>query len=347
MDIHAILIAPRGASGHLGGLVDRLCETGIAFTVVDELPSAADMAKGYEHPPCVLIDLRELGVGEVEDVRKATQTLRRVTGAMPHVQPIVVLVAANPALIVACMRAGAGDVIDLHLEGTASARAVLDRVYARQRGRATEHEMLESQRNMIEDLLKDLIRTERRSIDIEEQLAAYARNGERLHDRAASISDSRDPAILLVEHDRQIADWLADRLEATGIATYAYISGEQAVAEATTVAGQTGLDLALVAAQLPGIDGLETIRQLRERLPGLPAFLMSSVHDADLAAHAADLGVVGFVHKPLRDRDEVVNRLAQLAREALHKAREHQYLRRIKERHELVLARYRTLPRQP
>jgi FixJ family two-component response regulator len=74
---------------------------------------------------------------------------------------------------------------------------------------------------------------------------------------------------------------------------------------------------------------------------------MTSVHDGDLAAHAADLGVVGFVQKPLADLDDIVARLAQLARDSLHRTREHAYLQRIKERHERVLARYRALPREP
>ena len=65
------------------------------------------------------------------------------------------------------------------------------------------------------------------------------------------------------------------------------------------------------------------------------------------ASRAADLGVVGFVQKPLPDVDEVVARLAQLARESLERTREQLYLARIKARHERVLARYRSLPREP
>src|SRR5213075_2756343 len=110
---------------------------------------------------------------------------------------------------------------------------------------------------------------------------------------------------------------------------------------------KTGLDLALVAAQLPGIDGLDTIRRLRDRIPGMPAFLVTSVVDTDLAARAADLGVVGFLQKPLAAVEEVVGRLAQLARESLTRTRESVYLTRIKERHERVLARYRSLPQKP
>ncbi|HEX3759489.1 MAG TPA: response regulator, partial [Kofleriaceae bacterium] len=262
---------------------------------------------------------------------------------LPAALPIVVTSEADPMLIVSCVRAGAGDVIDLQLEGTAAARAVVHRICERQRERATERARLASQRDMIEELLKDLIRTERRSIDAEEALAARARTA----GEAAVAIESRPPAVLLIEHERGLADQLADQLEAAGVSTFAYVTGEEAVRDAERLAHSAGLDLAVVAAQLPGIDGLETVRRLRARIEGLPAFLMTSAHDPELGAHAADLGVVGFVRKPLADLDDVVDRLSQLARDSLHHTREHVYLQRIKERHERVLARYRTLPREP
>jgi DNA-binding response OmpR family regulator len=155
--------------------------------------------------------------------------------------------------------------------------------------------------------------------------------------------------VLLIEHERAIADELADQLEAAGVATFAYITGEEALREAEALAHSTGLDLAVVAAQLPGIDGLETVRRLRARIQGLPAFLMTSAHDRerDLGDRAEELGIVGLVRKPLTDLRDVVDRLSRLARDSLHHTREHVYLQRIKERHERVLARYRSLPREP
>jgi CheY-like chemotaxis protein len=213
-------------------------------------------------------------------------------------------------------------------------------VCQKQRDRGRELETFAQQRSLVEDLLKDLIRTERRSIKTEEALA-LARSGE------PHATDSRPPAILLVEHDRNVADDLADLLEAAGVATFAYVSGEEALREAEALAATTGLDLAVVATELPGIDGLESVRRLRDRVPGLPAFLMTSTDDADIANEAADLGVVGFVQKPVDDIEAVVERLAQVAHESLQRTREHLYLERIKERHERVLARYRSLPREP
>jgi FixJ family two-component response regulator len=344
----AILIAPNGASGPLRGLMDRLASVGVNVTIVDELATAVDLARRFENPPALLLDMREVAGNEVEDLRKATELIRRLLGAIPGCLPVAVTVEADARMIVACVRAGAADIIDLGLEGTATARTVVQRICTRQRERAAELDHYAEQRSIIEEMLRDLIKTERRTIDAEMALAARSGPIPMATDSMRiDLAESRPPAILLVEHQRGVADDLADLLEAAGIATYAYVTGEEALREAKTLAATTGLDLALVAAQLPGIDGLETVRRLRERVPGLPAFLMTSVHDADLAADAADLGVVGFVQKPLADIAEIVDRLAQLAHESLHRTREHVYLERIKARHERVLARYRALPRQP
>jgi len=339
MELAAILIAPGGAVGPLRELVDRLGQVGVQVTTVDELATAVDVSRSYRRPPAILLDLREVGAGEIEDQLVAADAIKRTIARLPNALPVVVTREADATLIVACVRAGAGDVLDLQLEGTAAARAVVQRICERQAARSAEITMVGTQRDLIEELLKDLIRTERRTIDAEEALTA---RGGTPGDPAVT-HEGRPPAVLLIEHDRSVADELADLLEAAGVATFAYVTGEEALREAEALASSTGLDLALVATKLPGIDGLETVRRLRARLPELPALIMTSGDDG---TRAAELGV-GLLPKPLGELDEVVRRLTQLARESLHRTREHAYLQRIKARHERVLARYRSLPREP
>src|ERR1051325_5948305 len=343
MELAAILISPRGVAGPLRDLMDRLASVGVKVAIVDEIATAVELVLRHAMPPAILLDLREFGAGEVEDQQAVGDAIRRTLDRLADALPIIVTREADPMLIVSSLRAGAGDVIDLPLEGTAAARAVVQRICERQMARASELSMIDSQREIIEDLLKDLIRTERRAIDAEEALAARARTA----GEAAVAIESRPPSVLLIEHERAVADELADLLEAAGVATFAYITGEEALREADVLARTTGLDLAVIAAQLPGIDGFETTRQLRAKVPGIPAFLMASPDDGDPSRRAAELGIVGYVRKPLADLGEIVERLCQLARESLHHTREHVYLQRIKERHERVLARYRSLPREP
>lgn len=342
----ALLVAAPAARGPVHALVQHLTSHRITVTIAPDVDTALEAYAAAASPPCLLLDHSALGATDA-DTHEITAAIADVIAALPHARPVPVVAGATAARVRACFRAGAGDVLDLDDdltgEGDDGPAAVVARVCASQRQRAAEAAVIASQRSMIDELLKDLVKTERRTIDVEERLARQRRiTGEQ-----APQVESRAPSILLVEHERGIADELADLLEDAGVTTFAYVTGEEAVRGASNLAATEGLDLALVAVQLPGIDGLETVRRLRAKIPGLPAFLITSVIDAGLAATAANLGVVGFVEKPLADLDDVVARLAALARESLDRSREHAYLERIKERHERVLARYRALPREP
>jgi len=337
-----ILIAPAGASGPLRGVVDRLASIGVPITIVEEIAEAAELSAHNPRPPAVMLDLRDAGAGEDEDVRQVTEALRRALEVLPHALPIVLTAGVAAPLIVAAIRAGAGDVLDVMVEGTAAARAVVQRICQRQADRQLELSVMDEQREIVEELLKDLIRTERRAIDAEDALAARARAS-----REMPVVDARPPAVLLVESERRVADELAEQLEAAGVATFAYVSGEEATREAAMLAETSGLDLALVAARLPGMDGLATVRQLRERIAGLPAYMLVADGDEAHTAAASELGIIGFVHKPISNLDQIVDQIAELARDSRHRAREALYLQRIKERHEHVLERYRSLPRAP
>ncbi|MEZ4368239.1 MAG: response regulator [Kofleriaceae bacterium] len=197
---------------------------------------------------------------------------------------------------------------------------------------------------MIEEFLRDLIRTERRSLELEDQLTHRVRRATGEFLAAVDPEPSRAPTVLLVEDDREVADRLTDELEQVGVTTFAYLSGEEAIRELRVLASQqVAIDLALVDLRLPGIDGLETIRELRTASPGLPAFLMTGYDDPGSAAVAADLGVVGYVYKPFDDLPLLIERLHELAREAMQRGREQRYLREIKDRHERVLTQYRAL----
>jgi CheY-like chemotaxis protein len=333
--------------GPLRGLVDRLASIGVTIAVVDEIADAAHASARAARPPAVMLDLRDTfaeGDGdEDEAARKIADGVRHLLEALPHALPIVLAASASPPLIMAAIRAGAGDVLDVVLEGTAAARAVVQRICQRQADRQLELAVMEEQRSIVEEMLKDLIRTERRAIDGEEALAARSRTSRTFH-----VVDARPPAALLVEADRAVADDLAEQLEAAGVATFAYVSGEDATREASMLADTSGLDLAIVAARLPGMDGIETVRRLRERSPELPAFLLAAgTVGEELTAAAAAMGVQGFVHKPLSEAFDIAERLAEVARESRHRTREGLYLARIKERHEHVLERYRSLPRAP
>jgi CheY-like chemotaxis protein len=200
-----------------------------------------------------------------------------------------------------------------------------------------------SLRAMIEDFLRDLVKTERRSIDLEHRLAKAGRPVGPV-EVGTDLDEDRPPIVFVVEDDRDVADQLCDEMEGSGVTTFAFLSGEEAVAQGERMAKRgEAIDLLLCDLRLPGIDGLETVRRLRSQKPGLAAFLMTGYTDVEAATSAADLGVVGFVLKPFDDLAALVTRIKEQAHLAMQRTREHHYLGRIKSRHEHVLQRYRKL----
>lgn len=343
--ISAIVISQTGATGPLRGLMDRLASAGVSVSIVDELDDAKMLvARADPHaPPVVLVHIPEASA-DLEELTLSMARLRMVRDGLPGVEPVVITAHAGAGMVLACWRSGAGDMIDLGLEGTTQVRPVVARVGTRQAEKLGAAAQAASLRAMVEEMLRDLIRTERRSIDLEEKLARRERRstGEIL--ATADSNPNRQPTVVVVEDDHDVADLLTEELEEVGVSTYAYLSGEEAIKEVEQlIAGGTWFDLALVDMRLPGIDGIETIRRLRAARPGLSGFLMTGYNDAQTAATAADLGVVGFVKKPFDDILQLVGRVRDLARESMQRSREQLYLRRIKERHERVLMQYRKL----
>jgi two-component system, cell cycle response regulator DivK len=106
--------------------------------------------------------------------------------------------------------------------------------------------------------------------------------------------------ILVVEDNRLNMKLVRDVLEHAGYAVVEAMTGEDGVA----LAGSRRPDLILMDLQLPGIDGTEALRQIREAESGsavpvvaVTASAMSSDREA-----AARAGFDGFLEKPINAR---------------------------------------------
>ena len=337
--ITSAIVASRGAG--LRVLVDLLASVGVAVSIVDTVQDAAArlIMSDPDQQPAVFVDLGDLA----GDADSAEVRLRAVTDTVPLAAPVAVAHAPTANLVVGALRGGASDFVDASTLTPTEVGGVLERIGRVRQERMGQKKSLAKLRSMIEEFLRDLIKTERRSIDLEHRLAQRDRQRSGL-DAPADLDADREPCVFLIEDDREVADALAGELEDAGIVTFAFLSGEDAVKQAEKMAtkGQA-IDLALVDLRLPGMDGLETVRRLRDQKPGLAAFLMTGYSDVETATSAADLGVVGFVLKPFDDMPQLIIRIKEQAQQAMQRTRDHHYLARIKERHDKVLGRYRKI----
>ena len=331
MTADAIVIAPHGVSSPLYSLVAELGASGVH---VHEVANVAAI-DGRWRSCAVILDFCVTSY-ELEAV---SAMIDEVVATVPDAAPIVATVDSNAAFVVMCLRGGAFEVLDLQHDGIDHVRSTIERAHSKQVARHDDRELIARQREVLQEMLRDLIQTERRSIDLEYDLAKA--NGTLAELPPAPAQ--RQPSVLVIDPDRGLLEPLAAKLEAFGIATVTYASGEDALREVPMLMRWgTELDLAIVASEQKGIDGFETLRRIREALPGIPAVVLGSRPDDSRADRVAALSIISVIARAT-EPGAIAKQVGQLARDALHKTREQIYLERIKARHERVLARIRAL----
>jgi DNA-binding NtrC family response regulator len=103
------------------------------------------------------------------------------------------------------------------------------------------------------------------------------------------------PRILIVDDDPGTLRSLSHGLGLEGYQTLLAGSAGEALAKLQ----HEPVDAVLSDVVMPGVDGLELLKGLRERAPGLPVILMSGQATLDTAVSATRLGAIDFVEKPV------------------------------------------------
>jgi DNA-binding response OmpR family regulator len=118
-----------------------------------------------------------------------------------------------------------------------------------------------------------------------------------------------DMQVLLIEDERRFANLLARRLTDAGFEAAVAFTGTDGLERA----GSDGYDLLVVDVMLPGMDGMELVRNLRARGSNLPILMLTArdtVEDRVMGLHA---GADDYLVKPFAFA-ELLARLEALAR---------------------------------
>ena len=103
------------------------------------------------------------------------------------------------------------------------------------------------------------------------------------------------PRILIVDDEPGIRQSLKGVFEDEGFTTEAVASGEECLKKIES----NSYDLVLLDVWLPGADGLETLRRLREKSPDTRVVMISGHATIATAVSATKLGAYDFIEKPL------------------------------------------------
>ena len=110
---------------------------------------------------------------------------------------------------------------------------------------------------------------------------------------------SRKPnSVVVVEDQTAICEMIIEMLEARGI--YRVTGSTADGHEGLALARQLKPDILILDILLPGISGLEVLRQLHDKQPDLKVLVFSGKSEKQLARGMLSLGVRGFVPKSAR-----------------------------------------------
>jgi two-component system response regulator AtoC len=121
--------------------------------------------------------------------------------------------------------------------------------------------------------------------------------------------------VLVIDDDPGLRDYLEALASSRGYRVYTAASGEDALRSLD----QTRPDLVTLDLVLPGMDGLETLRRLKERLPDLPVVMLSGHGQARNIVEAMKLGATDFLRKPFEVEELDVAFQKALEKRALRK----------------------------
>ena len=104
--------------------------------------------------------------------------------------------------------------------------------------------------------------------------------------------------VLIVDDERELRDIVSTLLVERGHSTQCVASGEAAL----SVADGRQPDLVLLDLHLDGIDGMETLRQLRASAPHAPIVILTAFGNVQAAVKAMRLGATDFISKPFNNQ---------------------------------------------
>jgi len=101
--------------------------------------------------------------------------------------------------------------------------------------------------------------------------------------------------ILVVDDEIEITDFVGEFLKAKG---YHVVTANDGFTALEKVVSEKP-DLVLLDIKMPKMDGLETLKRIREIDPVVGVVMVTVIKDEEIAGRAMELGAFDFINKPI------------------------------------------------
>ena len=313
MDL-VLWIGRRAAPSELGPL---LRAEGLEFRSYSDAEEATSATHGTRVAAAVVAGDGS-GFGDIE----------RFSASHPEAQVLAASDAAVPRALVLALSAGASGILEFKSQTRAEILGQIRDWVSRHHKLARERDLLFRLHALNEDFLKQVVAAQKRALELEEQL----------HPEDEADHDGT-PRVLLVDDEEAVRGVLQMLLSRRGHQHQAVQTGEAAV---DAVCAQR-FDLVITDKNLPGISGLDVLREVKRRSADTDVILMTGYSSMDSAIEALNLGAAAYLEKPfdhVRTVGDKIDAVLEKRRESL---RHRRFLRTIKERNRAFLDQYRAV----
>lgn len=124
--------------------------------------------------------------------------------------------------------------------------------------------------------------------------------------------------IVMLDDDDFLVDMYATKFSSSGIKISAFKNGQQLLDYLKTV---TELDLILLDIVVPGMNGIETLKQIRDQdlAKNIPVVMLTNQNDESDLEEAKKLNVSGYIVKSSATPSEVVAEVIKIINESKNK----------------------------
>lgn len=112
--------------------------------------------------------------------------------------------------------------------------------------------------------------------------------------------------VLVVDDERDFNETIVKRLRRRGFTAETALSGP----EALSVLARHEFDVAILDIMMPGMDGIEVLREVKKRYPGMEVILLTGHASVESGVQGMSIGANAYLIKPV-DFDELLAAIAQ------------------------------------
>lgn len=105
--------------------------------------------------------------------------------------------------------------------------------------------------------------------------------------------------VLIVDDEKNIRLTLSQALETLELETHTAVNGEEALVKLA----ERDFGLLLLDLRMPGMDGMDVLRRIRENRPNVKVVIITAHGTIDSAVEAMKLGAVDFIQKPFAPKE--------------------------------------------